>query len=168
MSIWDDPELAQGGEFVAFENVGDHIAGVVQVVRIQTFDDGKRVPQLLIVADDGEDRTITAGQARLKAKLLELRPEAGDHIAITMTDLEKRSGGKTLKHFDVQLRRGGSAGAPAVVPAPYTPPSTSATVTYPQPVAPAPEPTAPPIDPVAAAAALAALTPEQRHALGLA
>lgn len=178
MSIWDDPDLAPGGDFVSFEHIGDTIAGVITTQRIQTFDDGKRAPQLLLVADDGESRTVTAGQALLKERLRDLRPSDGDHIRITYVADEKRPGGKTLKHWDVQLTRG--TGAPAIPGAPVAPPSWAAPpVAPPAPPAPvyappvAAQPPAPPaptpaVDPAAAAAALAALTPAQRAALGLA
>jgi hypothetical protein len=149
-SVWDDPELREGGEFVSFENVGDSVSGTVNAVRAHRFDDGKVAPQILITTDDGGERTITAGQVRLKAELAAQRPEAGDHVSISLTEIEKRSGGKTLKHFAVEIRRGGSV--PAATPA-----------------APAATPASAPaqIDPAAAAAALANLTPEQKAALGL-
>ena len=38
----------------------------------------------------GEERTITAGQVRLKAALVEQRPEVGDHIKVKFTQNEKR------------------------------------------------------------------------------
>lgn len=147
-SIWDDAAIKSGGEFVKFENVGDEVAGTITDLRTHTFDDGKVVPQILIDTDDGEERTITAGQVRLKAALVEQRPEVGDHIKVKFTQNEKRAGGKTLKHFDVEVSRGG---APAAAPAPVAAPAAAA----------------PAVDPAAAAAALANLTPEQRAALGL-
>lgn len=149
-SVWDDPDLRVGGEFVKFENVGDTVSGVVNAVRAHRFDDGSVAPQILVTTDDGEERTITAGQVRLKAELATQRPEPGDHIKVTFTEVEKRSGGKTLKHFSVEVTRGGT-------PAAATPAST-----------PAAAPAAAPLDPAAAAAALANLTPEQKAALGLA
>lgn len=147
-SVWDDPDLRVGGEFVKFDNVGDTVSGTINAVRAHRFDDGSVAPQILITTDDGEERTITAGQVRLKAELATQRPEPGDHIKVTFTEVEKRSGGKTLKHFAVEVTRGGA-------PAAATPASTPAAV----PVA--------PVDPAAAAAALANLTPEQKAALGL-
>jgi hypothetical protein len=149
-SVWDDPDLRVGGEFVKFENVGDTVSGVVNAVRAHRFDDGSVAPQILVTTDDGEERTITAGQVRLKAELATQRPEPGDHIKVTFTEVEKRSGGKTLKHFSVEVTRGGA-------PAAATQAST-----------PAAAPAAAPVDPAAAAAALANLTPEQKAALGLA
>ena len=148
-SIWDDPELKAGGEFVTFENVGDTVSGTITATRIHRFDDGKVVPQILITTDDGEDRTVTAGQVRLKAELAEKRPEAGDHVKITMSNIEKRSGGKTLKHFTVEIQPGNGS-------APVMPPDVLAG-----------EVAAPVIDPAAAAEAMAKLTPEQRAEFGL-
>jgi len=144
MSIWDDPQLATGGDFVKFEDVGDTVSGTVTAVRAHQFDDGKIVPQILLTDDSGEDRTLTAGQIRLKVALAEQRPEAGDHLKITLTGVEKRPGGKTLKLFDVAVTRGGAA--PQAAPAaPATPAAPAADV----------------------AAALSNLTPEMRKALGL-
>lgn len=117
-SIWDDPEIRQGGEFIKLDNVGDEVAGTIQAVRRHRFDDGKVVPQLFLLTDGGEERTLTAGQVRLKALLAEQRPEAGDHIRVRLTQIEPRAGGKSLKHFDVEIRRG--QGNPD--PAPHGPP----------------------------------------------
>ena len=150
-SVWDDPDLRVGGEFVKFENVGDTVSGTVNAVRAHRFDDGSVAPQILITTDEGEERTITAGQVRLKAELATQRPEPGDHIKVTFTEVEKRSGGKTLKHFSVEVTRGGT---PAAATAPASTPAAA--------------PAAAPVDPAAAAAALANLTPEQKAALGLA
>jgi hypothetical protein len=149
-SVWDDPDLRVGGEFVKFENVGDTVSGTVNAVRAHRFDDGSVAPQILVTTDEGEERTITAGQVRLKTELATQRPEPGDHIKVTFTEVEKRSGGKTLKHFTVEVNRGGAPAA-ATTPAPAAAPAT----------------TAGQVDPAAAAAALANLTPEQKAALGL-
>lgn len=154
MSIWDDPDLRVGGEFFKFDNVGDSIAGTVNAVRAHRFDDGSVAPQVMLTTDDGEEKTVTAGQVRLKAALAEKRPEAGDRISITFTENEKRAGGKTLKHFNVDVTRGGG-GAPAEAPAQ---------------AAAAPAPAAQqeqPVDQAALTAALGNLTPEQKAALGL-
>lgn len=181
MSVWDDPELAVGGEFIEFNNVGDVASGVIKVVRTHRFDDGKVVPQLLLVCDDGEERTLTAGQIRLKMTLVEQRPEAGDHIRVTYTSKEPRAGGKTLKHFDVQITRNhaphlAQTAAPVTAPAPaaapptqsYTPPPAPAPApATPQAAPPTPSPAGGVVDPAAAAAAIAALSAEQRAALGL-
>ena len=104
-SVWDSPELKSNDNYVKFEKVGDTVSGVITAIRAHTFDDGKTVAQLLIDTDDGEETTLTAGQVRLKAALVEQRPEVGDHLKVTMTEVEKRGGGKTLKHFAVDVTR---------------------------------------------------------------
>ena len=104
MSVWDDPDLKAGGEFVKFEKVGDSIAGTITAIRRHRFDDGSVAAQILLTTDGGEDKTLTAGQVRLKAALAEKRPEAGDHLTVTLTQIERRSGGKTLKHFNVEVK----------------------------------------------------------------
>lgn len=146
MSVWDDPELRAGGEFVKLENKGDRISGVITAVRSHRFDDGGVVPQILFTDDaSGEERTWTAGQIQAKRKLAELRPEAGDWFAAELVDVERRAGGKTLKHIDIQVNRGGKPAAQASAPA--------------QPAAAAPA-AAPDM-----ASVLAQLSPEQQKAL---
>lgn len=157
MSIWDDPELKVNDDFVKFETIGDTITGKIIHVKAHRFDDNSVAPQLLLdtvsgsfggqPVEPGVEKTVTAGQVRLKAELAAQRPEAGDTITITLANVEKRSGGKTLKHFDVTVDRGVPApvGVPAAAPA-----------------------AAPAVDQQAAAAALSALSDEQKKALGLA
>lgn len=117
MSIWDNPEMSVGGDYVKFDSVGDTVTGKILVLGIKRWDDGSVAPQLVLDTADGE-RTLTAGQVRLKSALQEKRPEEGDTITVTLSEIEKRSGGKTLKHFDVQVARAGdpAASAPAATP----------------------------------------------------
>ena len=110
MSIWDDPELAVVNDYAKFEAIGDKVSGNITGVFAHRFDDGKVVPKIMLETDDGEI-ALTAGQVRLKAALAEQRPEVGDNLTVTLTEIEKRAGGKTLKHFDVVVVRG--KGAPA-------------------------------------------------------
>ncbi len=112
MSIWDNPEMSTGGEYVKFEKVGDTVTGKITVLGVKRWDDGSISPQLTLQTGDGE-RTLTAGQVRLKAALVEHRPEEGDTITVTLSDIEKRSGGKTLKHFTVSVDRGSTPAASA-------------------------------------------------------
>lgn len=112
MSIWDDPELKVNDDYVSFDAIGDSVAGTVINIRAHRFDDGKVVPQILMDVD-GEEKTVTAGQVRLKALLAEKRPEPGDALSITLTDIEKRAGGKTLKHFEVKVGAEALAGKAA-------------------------------------------------------
>lgn len=118
MSIWDNPDMKVNGDYIKFDQVGDTVTGRVISVRAHKWDDGSVSPQLLLDVD-GEEKTVTAGQIRLKAALAEKRPEEGDTLTITLADIEKRSGGKTLKHFDVAVVRDGDpAAAPAAAEAP--------------------------------------------------
>jgi len=117
MSIWDDPEL-QTDEltYFKFERIGDTAAGTIKEIKRHTFDDGKSAAQLALVGADGSEFIVTAGQTRLRAAMKELRPEPGDWISIRLTHIEKRPGGRTLKHFDVQATRNGVPLAPAPAP----------------------------------------------------
>ena len=108
-NIWDDPDMRADGDYVAFNDPGDKVVGEILGITIHTFPDNKRAPKLYIRTDDGEEKTLTAGQFELKKKLGELRPETGDRIAVVFTGAEKLEGGKTLKRFDVQVQRGAAA-----------------------------------------------------------
>lgn len=110
MSIWDDKDVIATGDYIRFENVGDSVEGVVSEIVKHTFVDdetGERrvAPKLTIICTDGVERILTAGQVRLRLKLVELRPEVSDYLKITLTENEKR-GKKTLKHFDVTHKKG--------------------------------------------------------------
>jgi hypothetical protein len=119
MSVWDDPEMRIASDYVSFNEVGDTVTGVVTGVYAHRFDDNKVVPKIMLDTADGEV-ALTAGQVRLKAELSEKRPEVGDTLTVTMTEVEKRAGGKTLKHFDVNVVKGGKP-APATAAPSLTP-----------------------------------------------
>jgi len=93
------------GEFNRWkpENEGDAIAGVLKSMRIATMPDGKRYPSLTIVAA-GVDTDVLASQVILLRQLAEKKPQPGDTIKITYTRLEKLAGGKTMKHFTVEVK----------------------------------------------------------------
>lgn len=128
MSIWDDKDVQANSEFVRFENVGDSVSGVITDLVKHTFVDDetgeKRIaPKLTIEDEDGNERILTAGQVRLRAALVELRPEEGDWVSIELTEVEKR-GKKTLKHFSVDVKRAAElkpARAAKAAPAKSTP-----------------------------------------------
>lgn len=110
MSVWDTPELQTSSEYVKFENIGDTVSGTVVNITAHKWDDGSVSPQILLSTSEGQ-QTVTAGQVRLKALLAEKRPEVGDGLTITMTGVEKRAGGKTLKLWDVEVISGGGDSA---------------------------------------------------------
>ncbi|TFH97815.1 hypothetical protein [Micrococcus lylae] len=104
-------EHAVAADFFKFENPGDTIAGTITAITEQTWPDGKKDPQLHLATDDGTETAVTCGQIQLKTKLVAAAPNIGDHVKLTFTHSESRAGGKTLKHFDVQVTPAG--GAPA-------------------------------------------------------
>lgn len=96
------------GDFYVWENPGEVLTGDVIAKIIDKDFNGGPCPGLTIRLDDGEEIRLTAGQAQLKAKLLEAKPQVGDRIRIAFTGIEKRSGGKTLKQFEVSIKSGGA------------------------------------------------------------
>lgn len=104
MSIWDNSELlADTANFVTFQNIGDKVSGVITGMGMKRWDDGKLTPQLTLRCDDGEERVLTAGQIRLKKALMDHRPEEGQHLTVTLSDVQTLPGGKNLKHFAVTV-----------------------------------------------------------------
>ena len=120
MSVWDDPEIRIKSDYAAFSDIGDTVSGTVMEINV-IFDEmyNKKVPKIMLNTSEGEV-ILTGGQVRLMAELSLQRPEVGDHLTVTLTEVEKRAGGKTLKHFDVIVVKG--KGAPAAeAPAGMTP-----------------------------------------------
>ena len=113
MSIWDNPELKSGGDYFKFSEPGDSITGTVISIGVQQWEDGSKSPKITLTTENGEEKIVTAGQVRLKLALVEQRPEIGDKIKITFTDVEKRAGGKTLKNFEVLVKKGNGSAKPA-------------------------------------------------------
>jgi len=104
-SVWDE---FPASDYIQFENPGDTVTGTITSIGVHTWADGKKSPQIGLDTPDG-DKTLTAGQVQLAAKLRELRPNVGDTLTVTYTRSEKRDGGKTLKHFDVKVAGGDRA-----------------------------------------------------------
>ena len=96
-----------GGDFVKFENVGDQVVGVVKEVREGKDFNGHPCPELVLEVEDGEEKTVTAGQVRLKAELAEKRPQMGDKIRITYSGVGDAKPGKApAKLFTVEVKEG--------------------------------------------------------------
>jgi len=105
-------------EFFSWKDkpAGTNITGRVLSIGIHTWDDGKPCPQFVLEVD-GEEVGLTVSQIGLKRLMAEQRPEVGDTISVTLTSVEPRPGGKTLKHYDLQVTRGGTQPAPKAAPA---------------------------------------------------
>lgn len=104
-NYWDNPAIAVNTDYVKFENVGDTVTGAIIDLGVQQWQDGSMSPKLTLRTTEG-DRVLTASQVQLKSKLSELRPNVGDTIKVTLAGVEKLAGGKTLKKFDVNVKRG--------------------------------------------------------------
>jgi len=94
---WDD---MASSAFVKFVEVGDEVYGTITAVRPGTDFNGNPCPYLDLVTEDGE-RTVSCGQANLKAQIVALKPRAGDTIRITFTHEEKAEKGMR-KMFTVE------------------------------------------------------------------
>ena len=116
---WSDPDLNNSGDFYKFDNVGDKASGrITRIGKFKFEGDDRYVPQLQLTDDaTGEAMDLTAKQVQLKAKLTELRPNVGDHLAVAYTHDEKIADGrKTKKCFTVVVNASGQPqAAPAAV-----------------------------------------------------
>lgn len=97
---------ASAGNYVKWDEPGKTIVGTVTSKGRGTDLQGQPCPEIGVRTDTGEDHTISASQAALKATLLEKAAEIqiGARIAIKYVGDEKRDGGKTLKRFEVQIK----------------------------------------------------------------
>jgi hypothetical protein len=103
---WDD---FSDGSFIKFENIGDGVKGTIVGVRPSTDFNGNPCPALDLATEDG-DKTLTCGQANLKAQIVGLKPNVGDTIEVRFTHTEKAALG-TKKMFTI-THVPGSLGTP--------------------------------------------------------
>ena len=106
-NIWDQfqkPDIGDYPERWRPETVGDTITGVITSIRVATMPDGNTYPSIGVKTNDG-DREILASQAMLLRQLASVQPKTGDTITITFLDIEKLSGGRTLKQFNVEINK---------------------------------------------------------------
>lgn len=90
MSInWDD---MTDNTFVKFEKIGDSVSGVITAVRAGTDFNGNPCPVLDLTTEDGE-RTLSCGQANLKAQIVGLKPTVGQAITVKFDHEEKAAMG---------------------------------------------------------------------------
>lgn len=96
------------GDFVSFKELGDSVEGtVLSLAEGQDFN-GNPCPQLVIDTDEGS-RTVTAGQAMLKAALAEKEPAQGDWISIEYyANGDGKPGRAPAKLFKVEVKRTGA------------------------------------------------------------
>lgn len=106
MSInWDNFKRPESGDFPERwrpETAGDTITGKITSMRVATMPDGNTYPSIALDVN-GVQREVLASQSMLLQRLASLQPKIGDTITIAFTQIEKLAGGKTLKHFTVEV-----------------------------------------------------------------
>lgn len=97
-----------GGDFVKFDNVGDQVVGIIKHVREGKDFNGNPCPLLILEVNElGEEKTLTAGQVRLKMALAEKQPQVGDKIRIVYSGVGAAQPGKApAKEFTVEVKPG--------------------------------------------------------------
>lgn len=104
-SIYDDPELQQTDEYpdqVNFKIKGDSVRGRILRTEPITTKFGKVAKYWLFDLDRQMERTMLAGSKNLWGQLLELKPDVGDVVSITMIGSSTNDNG-TAKLFDVKV-----------------------------------------------------------------
>lgn len=87
------------------ENVGDKITGKVLSIRVATMPDGAQYPSITLETATGQAEVL-ASQTQLLSLLAAKQPNIGDVLTIEHTGIEKLSGGRTLKQFNVETQAG--------------------------------------------------------------
>lgn len=104
---FDYDKYAGSGDYFKFDEVGDQIIGVIKEVREGRTFNGDPCPELVLETEAGEEKTVTAGQVRLKAVLAEKRPQKGDRVRITYSGIGEAKPGKAPpKEFTVDVKQG--------------------------------------------------------------
>lgn len=104
---FDYDKYAGGGDYVKFENVGDQVIGVIKEVREGRDFSKNPCPELVLEVEDGEEKTVTAGQVMLKQALAEKRPQKGDKVRITYSGVgDAKPGQAPAKLFTVDVKEG--------------------------------------------------------------
>ena len=103
------------GDYVRFENPGDQVVGTIKELREGAdFNKIPCVEAVLEVNKDGDEQTLTAGQAMLRRLFDEQRPQVGQKIRVTYTGDETTPKGSTMKVFTLEVKEGERLIQPAV------------------------------------------------------
>lgn len=118
-----DYDRYTSGDFVKFENVGDAVVGIIKEIREGKDFNSNPCPLLVLeVSDEGDEKTLTAGQVLLKAALAEKAPQVGDKVRITYSGIGEAKPGKApAKVFTVDVKKGPHVLAQAAVSNSETP-----------------------------------------------
>jgi hypothetical protein len=96
------------GDFVKFDSIGVTVAGTVTGIRVGQDFNGHNVPVIDLDTADGP-RTVTCGQANLKAQIIALRPSVGQAISIAYVKDEKAEKGMK-KVFEIKAGQPSTTG----------------------------------------------------------
>ena len=102
-NFWDDPDVKVSSDWFKFDAVGDTVEGTIAKLGKRQWPDGSFGIEVTFKEEDTP--AVTASQVLLKTALFNLKPQAGDHISMALSSIDKRPGGKTLKQFKVELKR---------------------------------------------------------------
>lgn len=107
MSAFEWNNYTQSGDFVSFKEVGDGVIGIIKAIREGTDFNQNPCPELILETDDGEEKTLTAGQVMLKSALAEAAPQVGDRVRIIYSGVgDAKPGRAPAKLFTVDVKPG--------------------------------------------------------------
>lgn len=107
-SLWDNPDLKTGETYLSLKEVGDKVENAeVAEVGFHYYEPGQATPQLHLVDYAGNSLGIlTCGTINLKRLMKDNQVMPGDRIKrLELVRIESRPGGKTLKHYELDLDR---------------------------------------------------------------
>ena len=96
-----------GGDFQQWNDAGDQIVGIIKNLREGQDYNGNPVPEVILeVNENGDEKTVTVSQARLKVLFAEKMPKEGDKIRVVYTGTSAGRGGRTIKDFTLDVQPG--------------------------------------------------------------
>ncbi len=107
MPVFDYDSYTGNSDYISWDQPGDQVVGTIKEIREGTDFNNNACPELVLeVNDDGDEMTLTAGQAMLKQLLAEQRPTVGQRIRITYTGDERTDRGGIKKLFTLETKEG--------------------------------------------------------------
>lgn len=96
------------GDFVQFKDVGDQVVGIIKHLREGKDFNGNPVPELILeVNDQGDEKTLTVSQVKLKVAFAEKMPKEGDKIRVVYSGVGEAQPGKApAKEFTLDVQPG--------------------------------------------------------------
>jgi hypothetical protein len=104
--FWDDPDIkkaAESGAYGKFVEVGDTVAGTIADMKKVEFP-GVNGPRTAVEVEFDDETKCTFGQVLMMRDLFVYQPNKGDHLSVTLANVQK-NGAKTLKLFKGTITR---------------------------------------------------------------